>query len=121
MRFVPSANLTTRGEYDAKDGRTAAKDRSGTCSVVDAAYRGSAAQASTPRPAAKAKTGLQIVGWDRSTILKEEGLERFPRRRQPANGQVVYLGSEIVEWIKSLPVAPLPFAAKREIARPILS
>jgi hypothetical protein len=34
---------------------------------------------------------------------------------------MAFLGSEIAEWIKSLPLASLPFAAKREIARRILS
>jgi predicted DNA-binding transcriptional regulator AlpA len=67
------------------------------------------------------KQFCEVTGWDRGTALRAEAQEQIPRRRQLPNGRMVFLGSEVAEWLKSLPLAPLPFAARRELVQRILS
>jgi predicted DNA-binding transcriptional regulator AlpA len=56
----------------------------------------------------------ELSGWSRTTILRAEGLGHIPRRRKLPNGQTAFLATEVAEWIKSLPAAPLPNIRQRE-------
>jgi len=46
-----------------------------------------------------------VVTFSRKTIWLLEAKGLFPRRRQISAGRVAWLGSEILEWIKTRPVA----------------
>jgi predicted DNA-binding transcriptional regulator AlpA len=58
-----------------------------------------------------------MTGWHRTTILRAEGLGRFPRRVDLGNGQTAFRATEVTAWIGGLPRVRLP-AAKRRQGRP---
>ena len=55
---------------------------------------------------------ISLTGLSPSTIERLERDGTFPRRRQLGPHAVGWLASELDEWAKSLPVAPLPTAKK---------
>lgn len=60
---------------------------------------------------------VDLTGWSRTTLLRNEGLGLMPRRRKLPNGHTAWLASEIMGWLERLPLAPLPGAERRAAAR----